>query len=291
MHSHIQFSKSAMKTTQKNLVTARPLACSWFACLCFALVAPTARAELAEPDNILYGTITLDSLPVTASHSDVVIEARRVPGGPPIAAYRMGADPQLGNFYALRLHLESFLPLADSTASQVGDTVYLVVSDASDVRVQTTYVLGDRGRAQRLDLSTAAALDSDADGLPDAWEMLHFGNLNQGAASINANGQTALQNFIAGTDPNDSTSTFKLDLALSNGLTRVSFFALRADGSGYEGMNRSYSLETSPNSASGPFAGLANYTNVPGANQTVVFETPSTNSATFYRARVWLHNP
>lgn len=279
-----------MKTAQKHLDRAPSLACCWLAIICLALLAFTARAELAEPDNIVYGAVTLDNLPVTAARADVVVEARRVLNGPAIASYRMGSEAQLGDFYALRLHLESLLPLADPTASQVGDQILIVVTDSTGVRVQTSYVLADRGRTQRLDLGAAAA-DSDADGLPDPWEMLHFGNLNQTAASINANGQTTLQNFVAGTDPNDPNSTFKLDLALSNGLTRVSFFALRADGLGYEGMNRSYSLETAPKSASGPFTGVPNYTNLPAANQTVLFETPGTNSAVFYRARVWLHNP
>lgn len=282
-----------MKPIQKRVFRSRPIACRTFrslAFVCLLLVSASGRAELAEPDNILYGTIVLDNVRVTAGRNDVIVEARRALGEAAIAAYRMGSEAQLGDFYVLRLHLESFLPLADLAASQVGDSVYLTVRDSTGVRVQTTYVLGERGQTQRLDFG-AAAVDSDSDSLPDAWEQLHFGNLNQSAASINTNGQTTLQNFIAGTDPNDPSSTFRLNLSLTNGLTRVSFLAVRADGVGYEGMNRSYALETAADSASGPFQGVANFTNVPGANQIVVFEMPGTNSATFYRGKVWLHDP
>ena len=39
----------------------------------------SARAEIKEPDNLLYGTISLDGVPVTSARTDVVVEARHLP--------------------------------------------------------------------------------------------------------------------------------------------------------------------------------------------------------------------
>ena len=95
-----------------------------------------ACASIPEPDNILYGNITLDGALVTAARNDVVIEARRLTNGPAIASYRMGSDPALGNFYSLRLLLESVAPVSDTNASQISDSVFIVVSDGSGLRAQ-----------------------------------------------------------------------------------------------------------------------------------------------------------
>src|SRR5437867_2880970 len=92
------------------------------------------RATLPEPDNILYGSITLDGALVTAARTDVVIQARRTTNGPAIASYRMGSNPALGNFYSLRLLLESVSPISDTNASQVAQSLSIVVTDSTGVR-------------------------------------------------------------------------------------------------------------------------------------------------------------
>lgn len=261
-----------------------------FVLLAVALLAAIpARAVLPEPDNILYGTITLDNQPVTAARTDVVIEARRLVNGPAIASYRMGSNPQFGNSYSLRLSLESLAPSTDASASQVGDTLFVVVADGTGIRSQTTYVLAERGSVQRVDFG-APVSDADGDGLPDAWELLHFGNKGQNASSVNANGRTTLQNYIAGTNPNDTNSLFRVGVTLNSNNTLVSFQALRAEGSGYEGRIRYYSLEQTANPASG-WQGVLNYTNLLGNNQSISYQAPLTNSPAFYRGRVWLQGP
>ena len=49
----------------------------------------------------------------------------------------------------------------------------------------------------------ATIVDSDADGLPDDWEIMHFGNLDQGPADDTADmdGLTNAQEYELGTDP------------------------------------------------------------------------------------------
>jgi hypothetical protein len=50
--------------------------------------------------------------------------------------------------------------------------------------------------------------DTDHDGIPDAWELEHFGNLTKASATSDqdGDGQTDLQEYLAGTDPLKSTS-------------------------------------------------------------------------------------
>ncbi len=69
--------------------------------------------------------------------------------------------------------------------------------------------------------------DSDADGLPDAWEMLHAGNLTtySRTGDHDADGVSDYAEYLAGTDPNNANDFFRitrLDLSpdrLGAGLT------------------------------------------------------------------------
>lgn len=54
--------------------------------------------------------------------------------------------------------------------------------------------------------------DKDGDGLPDAWEMLHFGSLNvaDGTTDTDGDGMPDWQEWAAGTDPNNAASYLHL---------------------------------------------------------------------------------
>ena len=48
--------------------------------------------------------------------------------------------------------------------------------------------------------------DTDHDGMADSWELLHFGNLNQGSATdsssdLDGDGYTDLEEFLNSTNP------------------------------------------------------------------------------------------
>lgn len=281
--------KEKMRKGEKERIPFSPLPLfpSSVALLAVVVLASVARAEIPEPDNVLYGSIALDGAMVTAERTDVVVEARRSINGPAIASYRMGSNPPVGNFYSLRLKLESFNPLFDPTASQVGNALFIVVSDATGVRAQASYTLSSRGEFQRLDFGTAMP-DSDGDGLPDAWETHYFGGLNQNAGSVGANGLSALQNFIAGTNPNDANSVFELSITPTNNSNAISFFALRAEGPGYEGLTRSYSLEASSNMSPASWTGVSGFTNLAGNNQAVTYQTSGAGAPAFFRGRITL---
>ena len=250
----------------------------------------SARAEISEPDNVLYGTIVIGTNPVTAARSDVVIEARRTPNGPALSRYRMGTSPGLGNFYQLRIPVEAFAPLTDTNASLAGHTVYVVLRDASGVQAQTTYTIPERGTVQRVNFGAAVG-DSDGNGLPDAWEIARLGGIGQDPnADGDGDGQSHLKEWIAGTNPLDANDAFNLAILQGAGQIEVAFVALRAEGSGYEGVSRFYSLESSPSAASGPWSGVTNFLRVSGNNQVVRYGSPvsGTNSPRFYRGTVHL---
>jgi hypothetical protein len=58
----------------------------------------------------------------------------------------------------------------------------------------------------------APGADSDGDGIADAWELQHFGNLTTANATSNADGDPATdrQEYLAGTNPLDATSYLRI---------------------------------------------------------------------------------
>jgi hypothetical protein len=71
----------------------------------------------------------------------------------------------------------------------------------------------------QLYLPPTSLLDTDGDGIPDAWEIRH--GLNPGINDANLDpdhdGMTNLREFLSGTDPQDANSALRLRTALAGG--------------------------------------------------------------------------
>ncbi len=75
-----------------------------------------------------------------------------------------------------------------------------------------------------------------------------------------------------------------------NGSQRlVSFQALSAQGTGYEGKSRHYSLLTSTNLTS--WLGVTGFTNLSGTNQTITYDSSAAPPGSYFRGQVWLQSP
>lgn len=81
-------------------------------------------------------------------------------------------------------------------------------------------------------INDSADLDKDGDGLPDVWESAH--SLNPGSAAgsngttgdPDGDGMTNLQEFFAGTDPQDAASAWRVSkIALAGGNIQLSWLA------------------------------------------------------------------
>jgi hypothetical protein len=90
------------------------------------------------------------------------------------------------------------------------------VSYSDFCQVETPY--SGSGYYDYYSCTTCAVTDRDGDGLPDAWEMQHFGGLSQPASGdYDGDGYTNLEEFTAGSDPNTiSFTTHFTNLYVSN---------------------------------------------------------------------------
>ncbi len=250
----------------------------------------SARADLPAPDNLLYGSIVLGNRLITSADTNFIVEARKSLAGPAVSTYRLGEEPAAGNFYLLKVALEEMAPRASVNSALVGDTVFVVVRDQSGPRATNSFVITERGLVTRRDFGTAPGGDTDGDGLPDAWEVALFGNLNRNGLAVGANGQSLTANYVAGTDPNNPNDRFDLTITPVAPNKFISFLARTAAGAGYEGQSRYYALEFSTNAA-GPWSGVPNRTNILGNNTTVSYPTAEPGATVFYRGRVRLQAP
>jgi hypothetical protein len=133
--------------------------------------------------------------------------------------------------------------------------------------------------------NTSNPLDTNGDGLPDAWQIHYFGSITSPDARPDADpdhdGMNNLQEYLAGTDPTDPNSMFKLSTVtqIAPGVLQLQWFSAT---------NRLYTLlESSDISASIPaFNPLAsNILATPPVNSYLVTNSPP-QAAHFYRLQV-----
>lgn len=211
------------------------------------LLAGAALAFPPAPHHIVFGLVRDQwGNPINIFPSDVSLET---PSGVTRLRASMGSGLEPGVNYRLEVPMDSgtapdlYKPTALRPFFQyrlkvvIGQTVYVPIEMAGDFAR-----IGNPGEKTRVNLTLG--VDSDGDGLPDAWEQQLIALYGGTLAGIRPNddsdgdGISNLNEYLAGTYAFDPSDGFALSLAgVSAGNSVLEFLALRG---------RNYSIQTSP---------------------------------------------
>ncbi len=131
--------------------------------------------------------------------------------------------------------------------------------------------------------------DFSQNGIPDAWEVANQLDPTATADALrdtDGDGFADGDEYILGANPNARTAALVTPAIVGANLT-LTFTATAASGTGYTGLTRNFDVETTTNLGTpASWTPLVGYTNITGANQTVVVTQPLTGGPRFYRLKV-----
>ena len=189
----------------------------WLLVLCYS--SWPCGAGLPEPYNLLYGVIEMNGSLAQAKDTSITVEARRLPTVGTIAKCALGDNPAAGNFYALKIRLESQGVTDVMTAADTGTILYITVLSNNIIKNQLPFTLGERGTVQRLDFGN---VDADHNGLPDGWEQAYFGtNGVDPNADPDQDGLSNLQEYNLGTNPSEADAPHPADVNRDGQITII----------------------------------------------------------------------
>ncbi len=195
--------------------------------LCWLLLGPPQLlAYPPAPHHVIYGLVRDDfGTALMSPQAQVVLEA---PSGVQIAAtLKPGSAP--GVNYELQVPMDAGLTAdpyePNALVAAAPFKIYVVVGQVTNLPIQMAgnySLLGQPGQQTRIDLTVG--VDSNGDGIPDAWEMAYLSAIgsNLSLAQVNAgsvlgpDGLTILQEYLAGYYPFDPADTFLLKLISIN---------------------------------------------------------------------------
>jgi hypothetical protein len=217
----------------------------WFCFLGLLSFGSVAFAYPPAPDHFFYGLVRNEwGDPIDVSNARIRIVSTNGTG----ATAPIAASVQPGINYRLTVPMDSARSLKGDVAPfsslrqnqafqlmvQIGQITYL------PIEMVFSRPIGDPAGTTRLDLTLG--IDTDGDGLPDAWELangLNPNDPNDANGDIDGDGISNRNEYLAGTyafDPNDG---FRLTLVNVNaGQSQLEFLAIRG---------RTYTVQASPN--------------------------------------------
>ncbi len=199
------------------------------AALCLA-GAPTVCADPPAPYHLIYGLVRDQYGTPFSSTAQVVLVTPT--GVRVLGQLTPGLAPGIN--YQVKVPMDSGLtPVpyqADALTESAPFKLYVVQNTVTNIPIQMTgdfSSLGQPAGQTRIDLTLG--VDSNGDGIPDAWELAFLASLgtNLPLSSLSANmrigpnGRTLLQQFLLGTAIFDPGDTFQLTLVGFNGASPI----------------------------------------------------------------------
>jgi len=176
------------------------------------LVAHSAMAAIPEPDNLLYGTVTVDGTPVTAADTNVSLLLEYQ--GQIIDRYVMGEDPAAQDRYVLSVPLDVIDERRDGFLRK-GDVLTVRYQMGTSRSAATEVVVDDRGTSVELNLALRGvdiidgpdpnSQDTDGDGISDVAEVaagLNPFDPSDALLDADGDGVNNLDEYLAGRDLN-----------------------------------------------------------------------------------------
>jgi len=205
--------------------------CLLFSVFCLLLSDSTAHAFPPGPYHLLYGTVRDQyGTPLTSPNGQVILQT---PSGVRVS---VPVVPRLssGVNYLIKVPMDSgatpdpYLPYALVPAASF--KLLVAVGTATNVPIEmtgTNLALGQWAKTSRLDLTLG--VDSNGDGIPDAWEYAFLATLGLSLplSSLNANsvltpdGLTLWQQYMLGTYPFDPGNPLKIVFFGFNGAAPI----------------------------------------------------------------------
>lgn len=132
--------------------------------------------------------------------------------------------------------------------------------------------------------------DADADGISDSWELGNFHSLDmaQSMTDCDGDGVCDLNEFLAGTNPDDPNESPRIAIRSDSYGAKLSFLAKRASGDGYENRSRYYTVMQCEDLSAGIWTAVPGLEDIPAADQLVSCDVSSASRNIFYCTKIRL---
>ena len=260
--------------------------------------AATADAKVPEPDTIICGTLSqAGGLPIK-SQENQKIRVQAIVDGAVIASADVST---VTNTFVLRIPMDDGIAPRITGTAKSSDLVRVRVMnvtegssiETAETQVKAIEIPAERGSVLSVDFRVDGAVlgdDQDGDGLPDSWEALYATSSFAGVRALvlsaddsqldnDGDGFTNYEEFVAGTNPLDSSSTFSIKkMEIEDGAVSLMFGPVTVD--------RIYSLLYKPDLSVKDWAVVDQYRPVEAQDHAVWEAKSGGGDGGFYKLRV-----